>query len=89
MPLRSASRRLAGVSRQSLQRRLKANGTTLSAELIGLKKGRATEELSQSTKPITEIAASLGFSDPTSFTRAFKSWTGQSPREYRKSHRIR
>ncbi|NIV49879.1 MAG: helix-turn-helix domain-containing protein [Gammaproteobacteria bacterium] len=81
--------RLVGVSRQALQRRLKASGTTLSAELVRLKKERGTEALAQSTKPITEIAASLGFSDPTSFTRAFKLWTGQSPREYRKSHRSR
>jgi AraC-like DNA-binding protein len=81
--------RLVGVSRQSLQRKLKANGTTLSAELTSLKKERATEDLAQSAKPVTEIAASLGFSDPTSFTRAFKSWTGQSPRDYRKRHKSR
>jgi AraC-like DNA-binding protein len=77
--------RLAGISRQALQRRLKANGTTFSAELVELKKRRAAEDLTSSVRPISEIAMSLGFSDPTSFTRAFKSWTGQSPRDYRKN----
>lgn len=76
--------RLAGISRQTLQRRLKANDTTFSAEVIELKKCHASEYLTSSAKPISEIATSLGFSDPTSFTRAFKSWTGMSPRQYRK-----
>ena len=79
--------RLSGTSRQSLQRKLKVCGTTFSAELVNVEKGRATEDLTLSAKSIGEIAASLGFSDPTSFTRAFKSWTGQSPRAYRKNSR--
>lgn len=76
---------LIGTSRQSLQRKLRAVGTTLSAEISELKKRRAIDELENSDRPITGIAASLGFSDPTSFTRAFRSWTGVSPREYRKN----
>jgi len=79
--------RLLGTSRQSLQRRLRANGTTLSAEIRDLKRSRAIAGLLQSDRPITEIAGSLGFQNPTSFTRAFRSWTGESPREYRKSRR--
>jgi AraC-like DNA-binding protein len=79
--------RLTGMSRQSLQRKLKASGTTLSTEVIELKNHRAAEDLIHSDKSIAEIAASLGYSNPTSFTRAFRSWTGQSPRQYRKSHR--
>jgi AraC-like DNA-binding protein len=75
------------MSRQSLQRKLKASGTTLSTEVIELKNHRAAEDLIHSDKSIAEIAASLGYSNPTSFTRAFRSWTGQSPRQYRKSHR--
>jgi AraC-like DNA-binding protein len=78
---------LTGLSRQSLQRKLKASGTTLSTEVIELKNHRAAEDLIHSDKSIAEIAASLGYSNPTSFTRAFRSWTGQSPRQYRKSHR--
>ena len=79
--------RLLGTSRQSLQRRLRANGTTLSAEIRELKKSRAIAELVQSDRPIAEIADSLGFQNPTSFTRAFRSWTDESPRAYRKNRR--
>jgi len=76
---------LTGTSRQSLQRRLRASGTTLSAEISDLKKRRAVDDLKASDRSIAEIGASLGFSNPTSFTRAFRSWTGASPRDYRKN----
>jgi AraC-like DNA-binding protein len=81
--------RLVGMSRQSLQRKLRAKGTTLSAEIGELKKRRAIEELVQSDRSIGEIATSIGFQNPTSFARAFKAWTGESPREYRRNRRVR
>jgi AraC-like DNA-binding protein len=31
---------------------------------------------------VTEIAFVLGFADTSTFSRAFKRWTGISPREY-------
>lgn len=77
---------LIGMSRQSLQRRLKASGTNLTQELSKLKKQRAIEDLVHTDKPVAAIGEALGFSSPASFTRAFKTWTGQSPREYRKAH---
>ena len=79
--------RLLGTSRQSLQRRLRANGTTLSAEIRRLKQDRAIADLLNSNRSISEIATGLGFQEPTSFTRAFRSWTGESPREYRTNRR--
>jgi len=79
--------RLLGMRRQSLQRRLRAHGTTLSAEIRRLKQNRATADLLNSKRSISEIATSLGFQDPTSFTRAFRSWIGESPREYRINRR--
>jgi len=41
--------------------------------------------IEQSSVAITEIAYLLGFSDVSNFTRAFKRWTGKSPREYRQT----
>ena len=32
---------------------------------------------------IRRIAELLGYADPANFTRAFKSWTGRAPREWR------
>ena len=75
-----------GTSPQSLQRKLRAGGTTLSAEIRDLKKTQAIEYLLQTDRSIRDIASRLGFNNPTSFTRAFKTWTGLSPRAYRKEH---
>jgi AraC-like DNA-binding protein len=33
---------------------------------------------------IRRIGEALGYGDPANFTRAFKTWTGLSPREWRK-----
>jgi AraC-like DNA-binding protein len=76
-----------GTSPQSLQRKLRAAGTTLTAVTRDLKKGKAVEFLLRTNRSISDIASALGFDNPTSFTRAFKSWTGLPPREYRKQHR--
>ena len=78
--------RLIGYSKQTLQRKLKSHGTTLSTEIASLKRDRAIELLVHSSTPIWKISESLGFSSQPSFTRAFKSWTSQTPREYRKKH---
>ena len=78
---------LFDISRQSLQRKLKAGGTTLLKEIAALKKERACHYLATTNKTISEIATSLGFGSAVSFTRAFKSWTNQSPSDYRKSHK--
>jgi AraC-like DNA-binding protein len=80
---------LSGLSRQALQRRLKANGTTLSQEISMLKKQRAIEDLTRTDNPVATIGQALGFNSPATFTRAFKTWTGQSPRDYRKTHERR
>ena len=78
--------RLIGYSKQTLQRKLKSYGTTLSKEIASLKRDRAIDLLIHSSTPIWKIAESLGFSSQPSFTRAFKSWTNQTPRKYRKKH---
>ena len=80
---------LSGLSRQALQRRLKTNGTTLSQEISALKKQRAIDDLTQTDKPVATIGQALGFNSPATFTRAFKTWTGQSPRDYRNTHERR
>jgi AraC-like DNA-binding protein len=39
--------------------------------------------MEQPNMPITEITFLLGFSDTSSFSRAFRRWTGKSPSDYR------
>ncbi len=57
--------------------------------VIALKKRRAAEYLVETARSVVEIATAVGFTDSTSFARAFKSWTGESPRDYRKNRKGR
>jgi AraC-like DNA-binding protein len=68
-----------GVSRQSLFRKLKAEGTTFEEVLDVLRHKLALRYLNGDGLSVKETAFRLGFSEPGSFSRAFKRWTGTSP----------
>ena len=72
-----------GLSRQTLYRRLKAEGTTLEEVLDALRRRLALRYIRDEGVSAKEAAYRLGFSDPAAFSRAFKRWTGQSPSEMR------
>jgi AraC-like DNA-binding protein len=74
--------RALGCSRQTLYRRLRAEGTTFEALLDGLRR-RLARRLLRENLPVKEVAYRLGFADPAAFSRAFKRWTGSSPRLWR------
>jgi len=44
----------------------------------------ARQHLEQGRYSIKELAFLLGFSDATTFTRAFQRWTGETPGRYRR-----
>ncbi|TFZ34291.1 AraC family transcriptional regulator [Pseudomonas syringae] len=68
---------------RTLRRKLLAEDTDYGAILDDVRSSLAIEYL-QTTKMSTEdIAAKLGFSDSTNFRRAFKRWTGKTPRQLR------
>ena len=73
-----------GMTKRSMQRRLCEEGVTFSQLVDDVLKTRAQELVSESTKPITEIGLELGYADTAHFSRAFKRWTGMSPRAFRK-----
>ena len=77
--------RKLSVSRQTLFRRLKAEGVTFEEVLDNLRHRLALDYLSENRHSMKEIAYFLGFSDPAVFSRAFKRWTGSSPRAMRNS----
>lgn len=74
-----------GVSRQTLFRRLKAEGVTFEKVLDDLRHRLALDYLGGRRASVNETAYLVGFSDPAAFSRAFKRWTGKSPREMRKA----
>jgi AraC-like DNA-binding protein len=72
-----------GLSRQTLFRRLKAEGVTFQQVLDGLRHQLALHYLGSKKVSVNETAYLVGFSDPAAFSRAFKRWTGTSPRAAR------
>ena len=70
-------------ARDPLYRRLKAEGTTFETVLDGVRHRLALDYLGAGKVSINETAYLVGFSDPAAFSRAFKRWTGRSPRQWR------
>ncbi|WP_312592170.1 AraC family transcriptional regulator [Stutzerimonas nitrititolerans] len=75
------------LTERTLRRRLKLEGTRFQALKDGLRRDLAIHHLNQAGLPISEIAQRLGFSEASAFTRAFRQWTGESPRAYRDAAR--
>jgi AraC-like DNA-binding protein len=72
-----------GLSRQTLLRKLKAEGITFEQALDELRYKLALHYLSGRKASVNETAYLVGFSDPAAFSRAFKRWTGKAPRDVR------
>ena len=68
-----------GLSRQTLYRRLRAEGTTFEDLLDRLRHRLALRYLRDERLSVKAAAYRLGFSEPAAFSRAFKRWTGASP----------
>ena len=79
------ARKLA-FSRQTLFRRLRSEGVTFEKVLDELRHKMALYYLSGKKVSVNETAYLLGFSEPAAFSRAFKRWTGSSPRKVRLTH---
>jgi AraC-like DNA-binding protein len=71
------------MSPRTLQRRLREEGTSFAASLDGFRKDMATSLLKDHELAIYEVAFLLGYSEPSTFYRAFRRWTNVSPREFR------
>jgi len=69
-----------GLSRPTLYRNLKAEGVTFEQVLDELRHKLALHYLNGKKVSVNETAYLVGFSDPAAFSRAFKRWTGTSPR---------
>ena len=74
-----------GMSTRSLQRRLTEEETTYKQVLNNTREQLARYYLGNSQMTAAEIAFLLGFDEATSFFRAFRNWTGQTPKALRAS----
>lgn len=83
--IQDISARLA-MSKRSLQRHLADEALSYQEVLDDTRASLARHYLSRSTISPGEISFLIGFQDANSFLRAFKSWTGMTPGEYRNQH---
>lgn len=72
---------------RTLQRHLQLAGTSYQQILDELRQELAEHYLLRSELAIQDIASYLGFTESRSFHRSFKTWTGQTPGEFRESRR--
>jgi AraC-like DNA-binding protein len=75
--------RRLGTSVRTLQRRLREEGDTFQAILNRTRESLARHYLKRPELTATEISFLLGYEDPSSFFRAFTSWTGTTPEQAR------
>lgn len=68
-------------SAATLRRRLKAEGQSYLAIKDDLRRTRARRMLEDPNQTVAQIAAALGYSEPSAFFRAYRKWTGTSPRK--------
>jgi AraC-like DNA-binding protein len=71
------------VSNRTLQRKLKEEGTSFMDLLQDTRLQLARKYLRQPNRSVVETSYLLGFSEPSTFSRAFKRWTGVAPIEFR------
>ena len=67
----------------TLYRRLKDEGVTFAEVHDDLRQRMARDYLDARKVSVNETAYLLGFSEASSFVRAFKRWTGMSPTAFR------
>jgi AraC-like DNA-binding protein len=81
--LEAVARQLA-MSSRTLQRRLRDHGVSYADLLDRTRASAAKSYLTDQQISVAEVAFMVGFAEQSSFTHAFRRWTGQSPNEYRK-----
>jgi len=72
-----------GMSERTLYRRLSDEGLTFRDVVTEAQASLAQELLRDSTSSIAEIAFLTGFSEQSTFSRAFKRWSGQTPSQFK------
>jgi len=72
-----------GVGPRTLQRRLSDNGHSFQSVVDTARHELAQRLLRETEYSLAEVAFLTGFSEQSGFTRAFKRWSGKTPRSYR------
>ena len=82
-PDADAIARRLNVAPATLRRRLSQEGHSCQSIKDELRRDLAIAALQDPRRSVADIAAAVGFAEPSAFHRAFRKWTGQRPTEYR------
>ncbi|NOP95853.1 AraC family transcriptional regulator [Mycolicibacterium fortuitum] len=81
MPSLEQMARLRNTTARTLRRRLTAESVSYRDLCADVRMAAAVEMLDQGHR-VAEVSRMLGYSEPSAFTKAFKNWSGASPRQY-------
>jgi AraC-like DNA-binding protein len=76
---------ILSVAPRTLQRQLQQRGTSFSLLLDEVRARAARRHLAESQLSLTQLAAILGYSELSAFSRAFHRWHGQSPQQWQRA----
>jgi AraC-like DNA-binding protein len=84
----SASRvaQLLGMHERTLNRRLQADGTNFRRVRDEVLYSASQQMLHTTSMRLAEVAAALGYAEPSAFIHAFTRWSGQTPDRWRRGH---
>jgi AraC-like DNA-binding protein len=77
---------LLDVHERTLNRRLQVEGTSFRRLRDEVLYTMASQMLSTSSMPLADVAMALGYSEASSFVRAFTRWSGQTPDRWRRQN---
>ena len=77
--------KIVGMQSRTMHRRLSAEGVTFRALLRDVRMDLAKRYVGDVQYSVTDVAFMLGYSDVSAFSRAFRSWFGQTPSQFRTS----
>jgi AraC-like DNA-binding protein len=86
MPTLQAMAAKQNLTERTFMRHLQAEGTSFQQLLDEIRQERACWMLAQTHSTVEEIAYALGYEDASNFSRTFKRWCGQTPKDYRRQH---
>lgn len=75
------------LNKRTLNRKLALENTTFKALLNNVKKAESQKLLTNTHNSITQVALELGYAEASSFTNAFKSWFGITPKKWQQQYR--
>ncbi|MDH1065566.1 AraC family transcriptional regulator [Pseudomonas sp. GD03985] len=83
-PGRAEAAQAFGLSARTLARRLQERQLDFSTLVDEVRRDAALQAVAQGRHSLARISQSLGFAEPSTFWRAFRRWTGQTPAEWRR-----